>query len=49
MNSNFEQGEVDRYWPKNHALEYYKAILEGLLERIERVRMKIIELERKAP
>jgi hypothetical protein len=45
MNHNFEQEDVDKYWPKNHALEYYKMILEGLLLRTERVRMKIKELE----
>lgn len=47
MSHNSEQEEVDKYWPKNHALKYYRAMLEGLLTRVERVRMKIIELERK--
>lgn len=45
MNINFDQEEVDKFWPKNHALMYYKQMLEGLLIRVERVKEKIEKLE----
>lgn len=37
--------EVDYYYPKDHALIYYKKMLEGLLARVDLVREKIAVLE----
>ena len=45
MNQFSQQDEVDKYWPKNHALEYYKKMLAVLLARVERVKAKIEQLE----
>lgn len=39
--------EVDSYYPPQHALAYYKFLLENLLKRVESVRAKITELEKK--
>lgn len=38
--------DVTNYWPKNHALEYWKKILVSLESRVESTKLKIAELEK---
>lgn len=45
LTQNSVQEEIDKYWPKNSALDYYKKMLQGLLERAESIKVKIERLE----
>lgn len=45
MNINSISEEVDKFWPKNLALEYYKKMLAGLLMRVDIIKEKIMKLE----
>lgn len=40
-----QEEEAQRYYPPNHLLLYYEKMLEALLERVEHVQNKIVEIK----
>lgn len=47
MTTDYEENEVDKFYPNSFAIQYYENILSGLLFRVERVKEKIAKLKEK--
>lgn len=37
--------EIDNYWPKSHAIDYYSRLVVGLEKRVEELKTKIKKLK----